>query len=173
MAFFKSFQQNLPSVSSLVDTISNAVEDLTTAVGEVSYAFTDSVAEQVTSMINGFRPEAVPSYPWPPWLPLSVVPHPPTPGTFRAAAALIFLHLSLSHWQHFLVYWICYHSAMCFPNLQNPNTVLSSFFSFTFLCDCLYFFLNSLSFIFIGFSVFRTLKRTAVTHVTLSPETLA
>lgn len=57
MAFFKSFQQNLPSVSSLVDTISNAVEDLTTAVGEVSYAFTDSVAEQVTSMINGFRPE--------------------------------------------------------------------------------------------------------------------
>ncbi|XP_068394540.1 synaptotagmin-14 isoform X1 [Eschrichtius robustus] len=57
MAFFKNFQQNLPSVSSLVDTISNAVEDLTTAVGEVSYAFTDSVAEQVTSMISGFRPE--------------------------------------------------------------------------------------------------------------------
>uniref|UniRef100_A0A8D2DF85 C2 domain-containing protein n=1 Tax=Sciurus vulgaris TaxID=55149 RepID=A0A8D2DF85_SCIVU len=57
MAFFKTFQQNLPSVSSLVDTISSAVEDLTTAVGEVSYALTDSVAEQVTSMINGFRPE--------------------------------------------------------------------------------------------------------------------
>ncbi|XP_019677419.1 synaptotagmin-14 isoform X1 [Felis catus] len=57
MAFFKNFQQNLPSVSSLVDTISNAVEDLTAAVGEVSYAFTDSVAEQVTSMISGFRPE--------------------------------------------------------------------------------------------------------------------
>ncbi|XP_045838886.1 synaptotagmin-14 isoform X1 [Meles meles] len=57
MAFFKTFQQNLPSVSSLVDTISNAVEDLTTAVGEVSYALTDSVAEQVTSMINGFRLE--------------------------------------------------------------------------------------------------------------------
>ncbi|TKC43201.1 hypothetical protein EI555_004800, partial [Monodon monoceros] len=48
---------NLPSVSSLLDTISNAVEDLTTAVGEVSYAFTDSVAEQVASMISGFRPE--------------------------------------------------------------------------------------------------------------------
>ncbi|KAL2770879.1 synaptotagmin-14 isoform 6 [Daubentonia madagascariensis] len=57
MAFFKNFQQNLPSVSSLVDTISSAVEDLTTAVGEVSYALTDSVAEQVTSLINGFRPE--------------------------------------------------------------------------------------------------------------------
>ncbi|VTJ90444.1 Hypothetical predicted protein, partial [Marmota monax] len=48
---------NLRGVSSLVDTISSAVEDLTTAVGEVSYALTDSVAEQVTSMINGFRPE--------------------------------------------------------------------------------------------------------------------
>ncbi|XP_036871272.2 synaptotagmin-14 isoform X1 [Manis javanica] len=57
MAFFKSFQQNLPSVSSLMETISNAVDDLTTTVGEVSCALTDSVAEQVTSMINGFRPE--------------------------------------------------------------------------------------------------------------------
>ncbi|XP_074078687.1 synaptotagmin-14 isoform X2 [Macrotis lagotis] len=64
MAFFKSFQQNLPSVSSLVDSISSAVEDLscavgdlTSAVGEVSYNLTDSVAEQVTSMINGFRTE--------------------------------------------------------------------------------------------------------------------
>lgn len=57
MAFFKNFQQNLPSVSSLVDTISSAVEDLTTAVGEVSCALTDSVTEQVTSMINGLRPE--------------------------------------------------------------------------------------------------------------------
>ncbi|XP_075398579.1 synaptotagmin-14 [Tenrec ecaudatus] len=57
MAFFKSFQPHLPSVSSLVDTISSAVEDLTSAVGEVSYALTDSVAEQVTNMIHGFRPE--------------------------------------------------------------------------------------------------------------------
>ncbi|KAM9612973.1 uncharacterized protein ACIGJ3_020864 [Trichechus inunguis] len=57
MAFFKNFQQHLPSVSSLVDTISGAVEDLATAVGEVSYALTDSLAEQVTSMINDFRPE--------------------------------------------------------------------------------------------------------------------
>ncbi|KAM7053471.1 synaptotagmin-14 isoform 1-T1 [Molossus nigricans] len=57
MAFFRTFQQNLPSVSSLVDTLSNAVEDLTAAVGEVGYALTDTVAEQVTSMMNGFRPE--------------------------------------------------------------------------------------------------------------------
>ncbi|XP_008768118.1 synaptotagmin-14 isoform X2 [Rattus norvegicus] len=57
MAFFKSFQQNLPSVSSLVDTISSAVEDLSTAVGEVSYAITDSVAGQVANMMHGFCPE--------------------------------------------------------------------------------------------------------------------
>ncbi|KAL1769873.1 synaptotagmin-14 isoform X1 [Sigmodon hispidus] len=57
MAFFKSFQQNLPSVSSLVDTISSAVEDLSIAVGEVSYALTDSVAGQVANMMHGFCPE--------------------------------------------------------------------------------------------------------------------
>uniref|UniRef100_A0A8D1TLU3 C2 domain-containing protein n=1 Tax=Sus scrofa TaxID=9823 RepID=A0A8D1TLU3_PIG len=57
MAFFRNFQQNLPSVSSLVDTISNAVEDLTAAVGDVGCALTGSVAEQVTGMISGFRPE--------------------------------------------------------------------------------------------------------------------
>nr|XP_048699029.1 synaptotagmin-14 isoform X3 [Caretta caretta] len=59
MAFFKNFQQNLslPSVSSLVDALSNAVDDLTSAVGEVSYTVADSVTEQVTSMINGLRTE--------------------------------------------------------------------------------------------------------------------
>lgn len=57
MAFFRKLQRSLPSVSSLVDTISNAVEDLTTAVGEVSYALSDAVSEQVTSMMNGFQTE--------------------------------------------------------------------------------------------------------------------
>lgn len=59
MAFFKNFHQNLnlPSVSSLVDTLSSAVDDLTSAVGEVGYCVADSVTEQVTSMINGFRTE--------------------------------------------------------------------------------------------------------------------
>lgn len=57
MAFFRKLQRSLPSVSSLVDTISNAVEDLTTVVGEVSYALSDAVTEQVTSMMNGFQPE--------------------------------------------------------------------------------------------------------------------
>lgn len=40
-----------------MDTISNAVEDLTTAVGEVGCTLSDVVTEQVTSMMNGFRPE--------------------------------------------------------------------------------------------------------------------
>lgn len=57
MAFFKSFQQNLPSVSSVVDTISSAVEDLSAAVGEVSYALSASVAGQVAGMMHGFYPE--------------------------------------------------------------------------------------------------------------------
>ncbi|XP_053919413.1 synaptotagmin-14 isoform X1 [Cuculus canorus] len=59
MAFFRNLQQNLslPSVSSLVDTLSSAVEDLTSVVGEVGYSVADSVTEQVTSMINGLRAE--------------------------------------------------------------------------------------------------------------------
>uniref|UniRef100_A0A8B9I891 Synaptotagmin 14 n=1 Tax=Anser brachyrhynchus TaxID=132585 RepID=A0A8B9I891_9AVES len=59
MAFFRNFHQNLslPSVSSLVDTLSNAVDDLTSVVEEVSYSVADTVTEQVTSMINGLRAE--------------------------------------------------------------------------------------------------------------------
>ncbi|XP_036298568.1 synaptotagmin-14 isoform X2 [Pipistrellus kuhlii] len=57
MAFFRKLQRSLPSMSSLVDTISSAVEDLTTVVGEVSCALSDAVSEQVTSMMNGLHPE--------------------------------------------------------------------------------------------------------------------
>ncbi|GAB0187369.1 synaptotagmin-14 [Grus japonensis] len=59
MAFFRNLHQNLslPSVSSLVDTLSSAVDDLTSVVGEVGYSVADSVTEQVTSIINGFRAE--------------------------------------------------------------------------------------------------------------------
>uniref|UniRef100_A0A8C8BJD3 Synaptotagmin 14 n=1 Tax=Otus sunia TaxID=257818 RepID=A0A8C8BJD3_9STRI len=59
MAFFRNLHQNLnlPSVSSLVDTLSSAVDDLTSVVGEVGYSVADSVTEQVTSMINGLRAE--------------------------------------------------------------------------------------------------------------------
>ncbi|KAM3930082.1 synaptotagmin-14 isoform 3-T3 [Leptodactylus fuscus] len=57
MAFFRSFQQNisLPSMSSIVDTLSNAVDGLASAVEEVSYTVADSVTEQVTSMIHVLR----------------------------------------------------------------------------------------------------------------------
>ncbi|XP_026700060.1 synaptotagmin-14 isoform X4 [Athene cunicularia] len=59
MAFFRNLHQNLnlPSVSSLVDTLSSAVDDLTSVVGEVGYSVADSVTEQVTSMIHGLRAE--------------------------------------------------------------------------------------------------------------------
>lgn len=59
MAFFRNLHQNLslPSVSSLVDTLSSAVDDLTSVVGEVGYSVADSVTEQVTNMINGLRAE--------------------------------------------------------------------------------------------------------------------
>ncbi|KAM9273322.1 synaptotagmin-14 isoform 1-T1 [Cariama cristata] len=59
MAFFRNLHQNLslPSVSSLVHTLSSAVDDLTSVVGEVGYSVADSVTEQVTSMINGLRAE--------------------------------------------------------------------------------------------------------------------
>ncbi|KAM6128493.1 synaptotagmin-14 isoform 1-T1 [Pterocles gutturalis] len=59
MAFFRNLQQNLslPSVSSLVNTLSSAVDDLSSVVGEVGYSVADSVTEQVTSMINGLYAE--------------------------------------------------------------------------------------------------------------------
>ncbi|KAE8600575.1 hypothetical protein XENTR_v10013319 [Xenopus tropicalis] len=59
MAFFKSFQQSisLPSVSSIVGTLSSAVDDITSVVEEVSSSVADSVTEQVTSMIHGLRTE--------------------------------------------------------------------------------------------------------------------
>ncbi|XP_069464609.1 synaptotagmin-14 isoform X2 [Ambystoma mexicanum] len=59
MSFFRNFQQNLnlPTMSSLVDSLSNAVDDLTSAVGEVSYNVSDSVTEHVTSMMHNLRAE--------------------------------------------------------------------------------------------------------------------
>ncbi|RXM30303.1 Synaptotagmin-14 [Acipenser ruthenus] len=59
MAFFKSFQENLalPSVSSIMDSFTKAVDDLTSAVGDVTYTVTDSVTEQVTTMIHNLQTE--------------------------------------------------------------------------------------------------------------------
>ncbi|XP_068432702.1 synaptotagmin-14b isoform X3 [Clinocottus analis] len=54
MAFFKSFQQNLPSVniSSLLDSVTSRVDDLANAVSDVTYAVSDQLTEQVTTIIS-------------------------------------------------------------------------------------------------------------------------
>ncbi|XP_022076896.2 synaptotagmin-14-like isoform X2 [Acanthochromis polyacanthus] len=54
MAFFKSFQQNLPSVniSSILDSVTSRVDDLANAVSDVTYAVSDQLTEQVTTIIN-------------------------------------------------------------------------------------------------------------------------
>ncbi|KAF3850059.1 hypothetical protein F7725_019778 [Dissostichus mawsoni] len=54
MAFFKSFQQNLPTVniSSLLDSVTSRVDDLATAVSDATYAVSDQLTEQVTTIIN-------------------------------------------------------------------------------------------------------------------------
>ncbi|XP_062293433.1 synaptotagmin-14-like [Scomber scombrus] len=59
MAFFKSFQQNLPSVniSSLLDTVSSRVDDLANAVSDVTYAVSDQLTEGVTTIIHKVHEE--------------------------------------------------------------------------------------------------------------------
>ncbi|XP_028997496.1 synaptotagmin-14b isoform X2 [Betta splendens] len=54
MAFFKSFQQNLPSVniSSILDSVSSRVDDLANAVSDVTYAVSDQLTEGVTTIIS-------------------------------------------------------------------------------------------------------------------------
>ncbi|XP_030577455.1 synaptotagmin-14-like isoform X2 [Archocentrus centrarchus] len=54
MAFFKSFQQNLPSVniSSILDSVTSRVDDLANAVSDVTYAVSDQLTEQVTTIID-------------------------------------------------------------------------------------------------------------------------
>nr|XP_061843216.1 synaptotagmin-14-like isoform X2 [Nerophis lumbriciformis] len=59
MAFFKSFQQNLPSVniSSILDSVSSRVDDLANAVSDVTYAVSDQLTEQVNTIINKVQEE--------------------------------------------------------------------------------------------------------------------
>ncbi|XP_065119833.1 synaptotagmin-14b [Paramisgurnus dabryanus] len=61
MAFFKNFQQSLPSVSSLLDsvstTVSSAVDDLSSAVSDVTYTVSDQLTEQVNTIINKVQTE--------------------------------------------------------------------------------------------------------------------
>ncbi|XP_029352641.1 synaptotagmin-14-like [Echeneis naucrates] len=59
MAFFKSFQQNLPSVniSSILDSVTSRVDDLANAVSDVTYAVSDQLTEQVTTIISKVQEE--------------------------------------------------------------------------------------------------------------------
>ncbi|KAM4521934.1 synaptotagmin-14b isoform 1-T1 [Odontesthes bonariensis] len=59
MAFFKSFQQTLPSVkiSSILDSVTSRVDDLATAVSDATYAVSDQLTEQVTTIINKVQEE--------------------------------------------------------------------------------------------------------------------
>ncbi|XP_037541839.1 synaptotagmin-14 [Nematolebias whitei] len=54
MAFFKSFQQTLPSVniSSILDSVSSRVDDLANTVSDVTYSVSDQLTEQVTTIIS-------------------------------------------------------------------------------------------------------------------------
>ncbi|XP_069017927.1 synaptotagmin-14-like isoform X1 [Embiotoca jacksoni] len=59
MAFFKSFQQNLPSVNitSILDSVTSRVDDLANAVSDATYAVSDQLTEQVTTIINKVQDE--------------------------------------------------------------------------------------------------------------------
>ncbi|CAG03556.1 unnamed protein product, partial [Tetraodon nigroviridis] len=59
MAFFKSFQNNLPSVniSSILDSVSSRVDDLANAVSDVTYAVSDQLTEQVSTIISKVQDE--------------------------------------------------------------------------------------------------------------------
>ncbi|KAJ8377740.1 hypothetical protein AAFF_G00254130 [Aldrovandia affinis] len=57
MAFFRSFQQSLPSVSSILDSVSTVVDDLASAVGDATYTVSDQLAEQVTTLMSKVQTE--------------------------------------------------------------------------------------------------------------------
>ena len=59
MAFFKSFQQSLPSVniSSILDSVSSRVDDIASAVSDATYTVSDQLTEQVTTIINKVQEE--------------------------------------------------------------------------------------------------------------------
>ncbi|XP_038123531.1 synaptotagmin-14b isoform X2 [Cyprinodon tularosa] len=59
MAFFKSFQPTLPSVniSSILDSVTSRVDDLAIAVSDATYAVSDQLTEQVSTIINKVQEE--------------------------------------------------------------------------------------------------------------------
>ncbi|XP_017214325.1 synaptotagmin-14 isoform X2 [Danio rerio] len=57
MAFFKSFQQSLPSVSAMLESVTEKVDDLAFALSDVTYTVTGELAEHVNTIIHKVQAE--------------------------------------------------------------------------------------------------------------------
>ncbi|XP_056326799.1 synaptotagmin-14 [Danio aesculapii] len=57
MAFFKSFQQSLPSVSAMLESVTEKVDDLAYALSDVTYTVTGELAEHVNTIIHKVQAE--------------------------------------------------------------------------------------------------------------------
>ncbi|XP_067242732.1 synaptotagmin-14 [Chanodichthys erythropterus] len=57
MAFFKSFQQSLPSMSAMLESMTEKVDDLAYALSDVTYTVSGELAEHVNSIIHKVQAE--------------------------------------------------------------------------------------------------------------------
>lgn len=57
MAFFKSFQRNLPSMSAMLESVTEKVDDLAYALSDVTYTVSGELAEHVNSIIHKVQAE--------------------------------------------------------------------------------------------------------------------
>ncbi|XP_042593194.1 synaptotagmin-14-like isoform X3 [Cyprinus carpio] len=57
MAFFKSFQQSLPSMSSVLESVSEKVDDLAYALSDVTFTVSGELAEHVNTIIHKVQAE--------------------------------------------------------------------------------------------------------------------
>lgn len=57
MAFFKSFQRSLPSMSAMLESVTEKVDDLAYALSDVTYTVSGELAEHVNSIIHKVQAE--------------------------------------------------------------------------------------------------------------------
>ncbi|KAL6488090.1 hypothetical protein MHYP_G00047160 [Metynnis hypsauchen] len=57
MAFFRTFQNSLPSMSSILNTVSEKVDDIACALGDVTFTVSGEIAEQVNTIIDKVKAE--------------------------------------------------------------------------------------------------------------------
>ncbi|XP_050982016.1 synaptotagmin-14 isoform X3 [Labeo rohita] len=57
MAFFKSFQQHLPSMSTMLESVSEKVDDLAYALSDVTFTVSGELAEHVNTIIHKVQAE--------------------------------------------------------------------------------------------------------------------